>query len=347
MAEVPGKRAIVVFVLCVLSAHQAAGARQEPRVPDGVPHAVLPVTTHDLGTVKQGGRLTHVFVIRNDGTAPLEITRIELSLPGTKTQFQRAIPPGREGRITMDWDTSNLQGEFEAQAVISLNDPDQPKVSIGLTAVVKAAIEFVPFPQVFFSAYRDDTPERYVQILNNEERPLKIIRTESPSNHYTVSIDTVRPGFSYEVRVKVQPGVPFGRYANEPIYLHTDSPAQPRLQLLANLFVKPDFYAAPEELNFGTIRLEPLTRQPQLFQLLKNSIALTNREGPVEIKRIESDVAALQITQSPAGSSEKFRLDVALAPDKVQRGSLAGTIRIATTNPEMPLLIIPVRGEVK
>ena len=93
--------------------------------------------------------------------------------------------------------------------------------------------------------------------------------------------------------------------------------------------------------------LEALTRQPQLFQLLRNSIALTNRGGPVEITRIESDVTALQITQSPAGSSEKFRLDVALAPDKVQRGSIAGTISIATTNPDMPVLTIPVRGEVK
>jgi hypothetical protein len=141
----------------------------------------------------------------------------------------------------------------------------------------------------------------------------------------------------------VRPVVPFGRYANEPIYLRTDRPERPRLQLFANLFVKPDFYSAPEEVNLGTIRVEALTGDS-----LKQSVTLTNRAGAVEIQSIESDIPALNITRTPpSGSSQRFRIDIAVAPNQLRRGPIAGTLRIVTTNPASPELIIPVRGEVQ
>lgn len=314
----------------------------------GSSRVVVARQTHDFGTVRQGDPLVHAFVIRNEGTAPLTILRVDLSTPGTKTRFKKTLLPSESGQIVMEWDTSKLQGEFEAEAVVHLTDPQQPRVSLSLTAVVIAPIAFDPSPEVFFSAYRGETPERTVQVINNEGRPLTIIGAESPSNHYDVSVKTVRDGFAYEIRVKIRPDVPFGRYPSEPIYLRTDSPDRPRLQLLANLLVKPDFYAVPEDVNFGTLRLESLMRQTQLAALLKQSIAVAYREGSVEIERIESDVAALHIAQTPSsGSSQRFRLDVSLMPDKATKGSLAGSIRLITTNPAIPPLVIPVRGEVR
>ena len=327
----------------------APPAAERPLLAQGqAPRAVVPQPDHDFGSVKQGDRLVHAFTIRNEGVSPLTILRIDLSVPGTKTRFKKTIAPGESGQITMEWDTSNVQGEFEAAAVVLLNDPDQARVSLSLRAIVEGAIEFVPFPEVFFSAYRDETPERVVQIVNNEERPLNITGAESSSSHYDVSVAAVRAGFAYDVRVKVRAGVPFGRYAGEPIYLHTDSPVRPRLQLLANLFVKPDLYAAPEEVNFGAVGLEAMTRDAGLAALLKQSVTLANREGPVEIERIETDVPALQITQTPsAGSSQRFRFDMTLARDKIQKGPIEGSVRIVTTNPAIPAVIIPVRGEVR
>ena len=339
-----GRATLLTLLLSLIGAAVVNGSLHAQA---GSPQASVPAPSHDFGTVRRGEPLTHTFAVLNEGTAPLTILRIEMTVPGTKTRFRKTIPPGESGQIAMEWDTSTLQGEFEAEAVVHLNDPDQKKVSLTLRAVVKAALEFVPSPQVFFSAYRDETPERTVQIVNNEAKPLTITGAES-SDHYDVSVVTARSGFAYDVRIKVRPDVPFGRYANEPIYLRTDSPDRPRLQLFANLFVKPDFYAAPEDVSFGTISLERLPRDVRMLQMLQQSISLTNREGPIEIERIDSDIPALHITRTPSsGSSQRFRIDISLAPDKVVRGPIAGTLRIVTTNPASPELIIPVRGDVR
>jgi hypothetical protein len=94
--------------------------------------------------------------------------------------------------------------------------------------------------------------------------------------------------------------------------------------------------------------LERLTGQATPFAPLTESVTLSNRQGPVEIARIESDIPALQITRSPAaGSSQRFRLQISLNPEKVAKGNLDGTIRIVTSDPAIAPLLIPVRGEVR
>ena len=312
------------------------------------PRAVVPQRSHDFGTVKQGEKLEHTFILRNEGTAPLTIARIDLSVPGTKTRFGKTILPGGTGKIIMEWDTSSVQGEFEADATVRLNDPSQPKIGLQVKAIVKAPIEFVPHPQVFFSAYQDQTPERTVQVINNEDRPLSITRAESMSDHYDVKLEPVLDGFVYNLHVKVRPGVPFGRYAEEPIYLHTDHPERSRLQVLANLFVKPDFYASPELVNFGSFPSEALALHPQLLPLLKQTVILSNRRAPLEIQRIETDVPFVEITREPAnGKSDKFKLDISLVPEKLQKGKITGNIRVVTNGPNVAEFLIPLRGEVQ
>jgi hypothetical protein len=94
--------------------------------------------------------------------------------------------------------------------------------------------------------------------------------------------------------------------------------------------------------------LDAAAAQPQLLPRMTQSIALANHEGPVEIDRIESDVAALQVARKPAvGASQRFQLEMTLTPEQLEKGPIAGRIRIVTTNPAIPPLTIPVRGEVR
>ena len=44
---------------------------------DGQPKAVYPATEHDFGNVERGDTLEHTFIVRNEGTAPLEIVNVK------------------------------------------------------------------------------------------------------------------------------------------------------------------------------------------------------------------------------------------------------------------------------
>jgi hypothetical protein len=308
---------------------------------------VLPTPDHDFGAVKQGERLMHTFTIRNTTTSLMRIDRIDLSVQGITTRFKPDIPPGADAQVTLEWDTVRANGDAEAIAMVHLNDKAQTGIALQLRAMVKPPIEFSPYPAVFFAAYQDESVEKRVKIINNEEIPLVVKLGEFPKDHYEVDLDTVQAGKIYELRVKVRPGIPLGRFT-ERIILHTDRPQKPRLQVAANLFVKPAFYAFPETVDFGAISLETLERQPQLLELLTQTTILTNRFGPVEIRSVETSLPFLQIVQTPAsGSSERFRFDIGLSREKLGKGPISGTLRIVSSDPRVPELTIPVKGHVK
>lgn len=56
----------------VAGALMIAGAVAEETTA-GKPSAVFPSTLHDFGAVDRGEKLEHIFIVRNEGDAPLEI----------------------------------------------------------------------------------------------------------------------------------------------------------------------------------------------------------------------------------------------------------------------------------
>jgi hypothetical protein len=307
---------------------------------------VLPSPNHDFGTVKQGARLEHTFTLRNGTPSSVQIDRIDFSAKGITTRFKPAIRHGAETEISLAWDTTQANGNVEVTALVHLNDEHQTEIALELHAKVKPPVEFSPYPAVFFTAYQDETVEKRVTIINNEEVPLLLELAEFPNEHYQVDLVTVDAGNIYELRVKVRPGIPYGRYT-ELIVLRTNRSHKPRMQVAANLFVKPNFYAFPETLDFGVVNLDRLERQPELLELLTQNTILTSRFGPVEIRAIQTELLFLRISQTPAnGPVDRFRINVGLSHEKLQKGIIAGSLRIVTSDPTLPELTIPVTGQV-
>jgi uncharacterized protein DUF1573 len=302
---------------------------------------------HDFGVVKQGQKLVHVFLIHNGEDAPMRIDQVEADVPGISARFQPVIPAGAEGKISVEWNTAEVDGPVEATLVAHISEPANRDIPLRIKAVVKPPIELLPSPILFFTAYQDETPEKSVRIVNNDERPLRIEYVDLPKNHYEVSVDTVEPGRIFDVRVKVRSGIAFGRYT-ERIQLSTNNPENENLFLAANLFVKPDFYAFPETVDFGSVSLNTLDRQPQLIERLTQTIILTNRSGSLEVRSVTSDLPFLNLSlSSEQGEETRFRLDVVPVRERMQRGKITGQVYVTTNDPSHPELVIPVQGEVK
>lgn len=312
------------------------------------PHAIVPVLSHDFGSVEQGSKVVHQFTIRNGGTASLTLTRLTLTEAGMTARMRPAILPGEQAALTVEWDTTGVRGAVEGRAVLELNDPDTPQVTFVMTAVVNPAIEFLPYQAVFASVYQGETGRRTVRIVNNRERPLGISRLEQQGEHFHAAITPVESGKLYELAVTVPATVPPGRYT-EAVFLYTDDPKLPRLMVPVNVLVKPDVYANPEAIEFGRVASKELADKPSLVDLLTQSVIVRKRSGRFSITSVTSDISFLSIRRSPdgEGSSESFRIDVALTKDRLQRGPINGTIRILTDDKQFPELIVPVRGEIQ
>jgi Protein of unknown function (DUF1573) len=338
--------AISLFGLLVVSLPDLA-AQQQSRASSEGPRAVVLEAVHDFGTIDQGETVSHSFTIRNEGTAPLTVSRIDLSQPGMKSRFGRTILPGTQGRITIDWDVTRMRGEVAAEAVVHLDDPSQPRVTLAIKGTITPPFEIRPAPAIFFSVYRDEIAEQAVTIVNNEERPLRIDAIRPEGEHFLAELKTIESGRIYEVRVKVPRGMPAGRYM-EGLQVDTDHPRRRQLRIGVNVLVKNDLYAAPEFVAFDDVNIDQL-RRPMVAKLLGQSVIVRKRQGQFRITDISTDVRGLRIERSPslAESSAAFRIDIGLEPDVVQPGSLDGSIRISTDDKEFPELAIPVKGIAK
>jgi Protein of unknown function (DUF1573) len=315
-----------------------------------VSHAQSGVVTspdYDFGVVKQGERVSHVFEIWNTGDAALHIDKVEMSAAGLTSRFGDEVLPRGGAPITVEWNTTGFSGDVDATAIIYTNDIKQPQIQLHLKATVKPPIEFDPFPAVFFTVYQDESPEKHIRIVNHEETPLELGKVEAPENHYTVQLKTIRPGKEFELAIQVRPGLPFGRYT-EPIYIETNLLPRPRLQIQANLFVKPELYAFPEKIDFGPVLLSDVEQNPRLARLLSHTAVVTSRTRALEILSIHSDLPFLRFAyDEPEGAQHKFRVNIDLIREKLKIGQVHGVIAIHTTDELHPVLEIPVRGEIR
>jgi hypothetical protein len=101
----------------------------------------LAETEFDNGEASPGTTVTHDFVIKNEGQAPLLISDVIPGCGCTVTSFTSFIPPGGQGKVGMavdlykEWAGRNVN---KAATIIS-NDPNNPTVRIIMRARVTGA----------------------------------------------------------------------------------------------------------------------------------------------------------------------------------------------------------------
>jgi hypothetical protein len=306
---------------------------------------VGPTNSHDFGTVKAGTVVTHMFAL-NRPAPGASVQQVELSQPGMTARLSPAGDDDDRLAITVTWNTTVLDGRVESQALVHWNGESYAPVRLTLRGVVTPVIAMEPFPAVFFSVYQDESAERMVKIVNRDDRPLEITQLEPVGSHFTAQVRTLVPGQEYALVVQVPADTELGRF-QEGIVIHTNQPARPEVPVAVNVFVKPDLYASPEVVDFGEVNGERLLRAPALRDAITKVVGIRRRQGAFAITSVRSNLPGLDITVSPSGPAETFRVDIKLVPDQVKPGVVSGVIRLGTTDPMFPEIAIPVRGEIR
>jgi hypothetical protein len=327
---------MLTFALLVWLTTSAAG--QE------LPFASGHTASQDFGTVKAGTLVTQTFAVSRPARGA-SVDRIDLSQRGMTA---RAAAAGDDDDLALriTWDTTLLDGRVESAATVHWTDLSQAPVRVTLTGAVTPVIAVEPFAAAFFSVYQDEGGERAIKFVNRDDRPLEISGLEAVGNHFTASVRTLIQGEEYEVVVRVAPGTELGRF-RERLVVHTNQPTRPEVPVAVNVFVKPDLYASPEAVDFGQLDLEQLRRIPALREALTQVVGIRRRQTAFVITSVETDIPGLDVTLSPSGPADTFRMDVTLVPDQIKRGTIDGTIWLRTKDPIVPEVVVPVRGEVR
>ena len=308
------------------------------------PRAVFDGTQHDFGGVRRGERVVRTFRLHNDGDSSLEVTSVRLSMPGMTARLPRAIEPGGDGTLVLEWATDRVQGRVRGVVDVETNDPRARSVTLVLAGQVAAPLDIEPIPAVFLSAFRGEDARRELTLRSNQPGPVTMRLGPAGGAHHLATLEPLEAGRSWRLTVKPAPGALPGRY-EEALAIESDDPAIGTLRLPVHVFVKADVYANPGEIDFGDVPLDRLRRQPGAARFMDQPVIVTKRQGTFRLRGIRSDVAVLDLRATPArGASGTFRIDAGLRPDGLQAGPLDGTIWIDTDDPEFPRLAVRVRG---
>ena len=95
------------------------------------PKLVLAEDHFDFGEVFEDRQLNHTFVIKNSGNAPLEISKVDPDCACTVADYERTIPAGGQGEISLKIKPYSVLRQFRKETRVCVNDPDAARIQPG------------------------------------------------------------------------------------------------------------------------------------------------------------------------------------------------------------------------
>ncbi|MBW1734906.1 MAG: hypothetical protein JRJ09_08280 [Deltaproteobacteria bacterium] len=147
------------------------------------------------------------------------------------TWYDRVIPPGGTGKVTVKIDSTSIRGEFRKKALVWSNDPERLSVALYLQGEVRPHISLDPGNYIPLSGVKGKTDPGYVEIINNHSDPVEILGIDNDLPHRVRwRLEEIKPGFVYRLEVR-DISTQTGDYTAH-LTIRTSNPQKPQLPLI-------------------------------------------------------------------------------------------------------------------
>ncbi|MCU1268514.1 MAG: hypothetical protein JWM21_4832 [Acidobacteria bacterium] len=308
------------------------------------PRAVPLDATSDVGAYRKGEKISHDFLIKNEGKSPLLITEARPSCGCTVAEFDKTIGPGAVGKVRVVVDTSALFGAIAKGVTVLTNDPLLPQFQLILRANVAPLITVKPGYARFLIVQDDSAPSESIQVLSAADgTPFDVLRAETGvaglkvTYHEATAAERLPnlAGKQWVLRLVLASDAPVGSLSDY-VHVTTNHPQQRQVDIPVSGFVRPLFTSTPSEAQFGSANV-PIGQILILRNFSTQSIALTS---------VESDTKGIDVLLEPVEQGREYNLKIALQTN-VAKGPLNGKITIHTDSKKVPVLVIPVKGTIR
>jgi len=317
--------ALLVLALVALPALAAA------------PRAVVEKPIVDVGKVKKGEPIRQVFVIRNAGDAPLEISEVKPSCGCTVAEYDEVIPPGGKGRVSLVVETEAFGGGIAKSATVFTNEPGNPRLNLVVKALVSEPVVARPGYARFMTVHGQKAEPSVQTVSATDGAPIQVLSVKSPYP-FVKATHSRNEGDAgdWRIELSLDRDAPVGSMADY-VLVSTDHPEQPELKIALSGLVRPILTVAPKVADFG--RREVV--EPQ-----KKSLEIKNLGTPdVELTEAISDIAGLEAVIEPIEEGRIYRIKLTLT-DALPKGDFEGRLTIKTSSAKQPVVEVPLRGTI-
>ncbi len=263
-------------------------------------------------------------------------------------EYDKAIPPGKEGKINTKIDGKKLfAGMFEKSFTVSTNDPENPTFNLTVTGTVKRAFEFSK--DLRWTGYADQKFEIESDITNLLGVPVKILsakwvedeRNKDVLSKIGLKLDTVEKGKKYRIKIWNKKDLEPQTYQLN-LALATDYPKLKEKVVQVSITFTRDVDVVPATLFFGEMVIPPGATKS--FDRTFRVVA--QRGDSLKILRAvpDSDDITVRIQEVQPGKS--YQGQVWVRPT-ARLGQYVGSIKVYTNYPKYKELTIQLVGSVR
>ncbi|MCJ7933496.1 MAG: DUF1573 domain-containing protein [Chryseobacterium sp.] len=129
--------AVAAPVTADSTATPATGEAAAPASNQPSTSIALSESNFDFGKIKKGDKVEHVYEVTNTGKNPLVISEVKPGCGCTAPDFTKEpIMPGKKGKITLHFDSSNFDGNVQKYADVYANVEKAP-IKLTFTANIQ------------------------------------------------------------------------------------------------------------------------------------------------------------------------------------------------------------------
>jgi hypothetical protein len=261
-------------------------------------------------------------------------------------RYTRTIPPGGVGQVTLQVNTSGLQGKLTKSARVTTNDLRQSTTKLYLSINVRPYILVEPGPKIMLRGIVGDDIRSVVHIRSSDNQPFEI--TEIQTNLQSViDYKLSRKDDSNEYTLEVINKAADQKIASGFITLHTNHPKKKIMKLSVHLRVKPEIQVWPNRLAF----YEGSKSGSKKKESKRILILMNNRGKSFKIKEMNYNKDYFQVRPMAKNDEPATRYQFEVVPlvDSLPAGRLEfrDTLTIRTNSTQVGEVTVPLSIRLK
>jgi len=192
------------------------------------PRVVVDEENFDFGAMERDAKMSHNFVFRNEGDAPLHLTKGDTTCKCTLSELaQDEVQPGGSAEVTLQWVAKVSSREFRQTATILTNDPLRKRVQLTVTGNITDAIRIEPSDFVLSNVPVDTAQSAKVRMLDFINDELEVLEhqftNEETAQYFDLTVSNIAADELAESEAKagklltvtVRPGMPVGGFRQQ------------------------------------------------------------------------------------------------------------------------------------
>lgn len=180
------------------------------------PKVAVQQLEHDFGTIKQGDKVTHSFIISNSGGDVLKILDVKASCGCTAANpDKKELGPGESTKIIVSFDSKGRKGPQVKTVRVKTNDPDNKEIVFTFRCNIEipnqtsnktGALIYFPESQHNFGKVEEGKKVTHTfEFVNNGDDILEIkdVKTSCGCTAALVSSSNLKPGEKGTIKVEL------------------------------------------------------------------------------------------------------------------------------------------------